>query len=270
MNNKEYEYITSRQNEKVKEFAALKDAKGRASSGLFLAEGVKLAAEAQSSGFARYLLINEEKSDDPAVKELFGSCPTGVVKYVLAAPAFEKVSTESAPQGVIAVSEFPANYSRIAPSADEISGKRVIALDEIRDPGNLGGIVRSAAALGYDAVLLGSCADLFNPKTVRASMGAVFKLAFFECEDLAAALSELSSSRRVLGAALYGEPENISDMKLHAGDIPVIGNEGHGITDAVSGACTSFIKIPITDRAESLNAGVAAALIMWEYSKIDK
>ena len=270
MNNKEYEYITSRQNERVKEFASLKDAKGRASSGLFLAEGVKLAAEALSTGVARYLLINEEKSGDPAVKETLDKCSPGVIKYILAAPAFEKVSTESAPQGVIAVCEYPSTYFRHAPSADDISGKRVIALDEIRDPGNLGGIARSAAALGYDAVLLGSCADLFNPKTVRASMGAVFKLAFFECEDLATSLSELSASRRVLGASLCGEPQDISKMELFADDIPVIGNEGHGISERVAESCTSFIKIPMTDRAESLNAGVAAALIMWEYSKIDK
>ena len=265
---KNAEYITSRQNEKVKEFASLKDAKGRNKTGLFLAEGIKLTEEALSCGCAEYLLINGDRLEDSAVKSALDKCPDGVIKYILAAPAFEKVSTESAPQGLIAVCGRPSGYSGHAPSADELHGKAAVALDGIRDPGNLGGIIRSAAAFGYDAVILGSCADLFNPKTVRSSMGALFKMSLYECADLPSALSELSRTRRILGAALSGDPLDLSKTELCRDDIPVIGNEGHGISDEVARVCTSFIKIPITDRAESLNAGVAAAVIMWEYSKL--
>ncbi len=262
------EFITSRQNEKVKEFASLKDPKGRERGGLFLAEGVKLTLEALSCGCVEYLLANEEKLDDPAVRSALDKCPDGVKRFVLAPPAFEKVSTESAPQGVIAVCSHPSAYVRCAPSPEELSERRVIALDGIRDPGNLGGIIRSAAAFGTDCILLGSCTDVFNPKTVRASMGALFKASLYECDDLAAVLSALSRTRRILGASLHGEPIDISEAELRRDDIPVVGNEGHGISEDVASVCTSFIKIPITDRAESLNAGVAAAVIMWEYSKL--
>ena len=262
------EFIASRQNEKVKTFASLKDAKGRERTGLFLAEGVKLSLEALSSGCVKYLLVNGDRLEDEAVKSALDKCPDGVIEYILAAPAFEKVSTENAPQGIIAVCSHPARYAHRMPSPEELTGKRVIALDEIRDPGNLGMIIRSAAAFGVDAILAGSCADVFNPKTVRASMGAVFKISFYECGDLAPALSELSKTRRVLGASLHGEPSDLSKTELYASDIPVIGNEGHGLSDSTASVCTSFIKIPITDNAESLNAGVAAAIIMWEYSKL--
>jgi len=100
-------------------------------------------------------------------------------------------------------------------------------------------------------------------------MGAVFKMRVVTCGDLPSYLSGLKDlGRRVLGAALRDDAEDFSKVDLKTSDVPVIGNEGHGIGDDVASSCSSFIKIPMTDRAESLNAAVASSVIMWEYSKL--
>lgn len=270
MNNFRFEYISSKQNEKVKTFAKLASAKYRDEAGMFLAEGVKLASEAVDAGCAEYLLVRESSAETSEIRKVLDKSEDSVIKYILTDPVFDKVTTESAPQGIIAVSRCLAIHTAgdvCSPSS--LEGKRVAALDGIRDPGNLGTIMRSAAAFGYDALLLHDCADLYNPKTVRASMGALFKVPTVECSDLASYLKGFSG-RRILGAALTLDAVDLISLELSASDVTVIGNEGHGISDGVMSACTSFVKIPITDKAESLNAATAASVIMWEYSKIGK
>jgi TrmH family RNA methyltransferase len=270
MNKNGFEYVTSKQNEKIKLFAKLGMSKYRNETKLFLAEGVKLAEESVDSDSARFMLACESCADDSAIKRILDKCGESVIKYILSDPVFEKVSTESAPQGIIAVSAVPYSHKtdrEVSPTA--LAGKRVAAFDSIRDPGNLGTILRSALAFGFDAVILYDCADIYNPKAVRASMGAVFKMRVVTCGDLPSYLSGLKDlGRRVLGAALRDDAEDFSKVDLKTSDVPVIGNEGHGIGDDVASSCSSFIKIPMTDRAESLNAAVASSVIMWEYSKL--
>ena len=267
MNNKDFELISSRQNKKIKEFSKLADPKYRREYGLFLAEGVKLAGEAVDCGAAKYLLILGDAAEESAEKSVLDKSGAGVIKYILTAPVFEKVSTERAPQGIIAVCSAPATD---VSDAAELDGRRLIALDGIRDPGNLGTILRTAYAFGYDAALLSDCADVYGHKTVRASMGAVFRLRAAECSDLAAFLCDLKSrGRRVIGAALNESSETFDGTGLDTTDVPVIGNEGHGISQSVLDVCSSFVKIPMNPRSESLNAAVAASVIMWEYSKLN-
>ena len=269
MNNKEFESISSRQNEKIKLFSKLTDSKYRRETGLFLAEGVKLAAEAVDAGYAAYLLVAEDAKDAPEVKSVLDKSGESVIKYILTAPVFEKVSTEQAPQGIIAVCSIPNDSVRENTPAADLDGRVLIALDGIRDPGNLGTILRTALALGYDAALLYDCADVYGGKTVRASMGACFRLKTVVCSDLASYLEDLKGrGRRILGAALTDGAEVFSGNGLDKSDVPVIGNEGHGISRSVLDACSSYIKIPMSPHSESLNAAVAASIIMWEYSKI--
>ncbi len=264
-----FEYITSRQNEKLKSFSKLTVSKYRKETGLFLAEGVKLSGEAVTAGIASCLLVLEGALDEPDVKRVLDKSGRNVIKYILTAPAFEKVSTESAPQGMIAVCRRPDIHSSSDDvSAADLGGKSVIALDGIRDPGNLGTIIRTALAFGYDAVIAGDSADLYNPKTVRASMGALFNMHLVVCSDLSSYLKELSlCGRRVIGASLNDGADEFGSFPLETSDVPVIGNEGHGISAGVADVCTSFAKIPMNPVSESLNAAVASAVIMWEYSR---
>jgi len=262
------ERITSRANPKTVLFAGLADRKKREEAGLFLAEGVKLTRDALEAGFPiRAILLAEgalEKSPE-AVRLARDACECGIPLTLFADTAFEKISTEKAPQGIIAVPVLPEK--RNGGDLDRWAvGKRLLMLDEIRDPGNLGTILRSAEALGTGGVILSGCADPYQPKAVRAAMGTIFRLPLWIAEDGAACVKSLKSAgRRVLAAALGENDLTLGDFDPLPGDVPVIGNEGHGISKAVLAEADACLRIPMTGGAESLNASAAAACILWEY-----
>ena len=259
--------ISSRANPKVTAYAALADKKRREADRLFLAEGVKLVRDALDARFpVREVLISEDaagkNADAAALAKEAGR--RGVSLTLLSDPAFEKISTEKAPQGIIAVCGIPqedeGDFDRWA------AGKRLFMLDEIRDPGNLGTILRSAEALGVDGVILSGCADPYQPKATRAAMGTLFRLPLWITDDGAGCVERLKSAgRRVLAAALGGDDLILGEFEPRADDCPVIGNEGHGISPDVLRAADACLRIPMGGGAESLNASAAAACILWEY-----
>lgn len=260
-------YISSRANPHVTECAKLSSEKARSCSGVFLAEGVKLAREALRYADVEELLLGEsfvERLTDD--NEFLMLAPkTGTKITVLSDGAFEKVSTERAPQGVIAVVKRLSQIHLSSGLADWQSGKRIIMLDEIRDPGNLGTIIRSAEALGINGVVLSGCADIYNPKTVRGAMGALFRMPVFIANGSDAAREIKKCGRRLIGAALGSTTSTLGEYNVIADDCVVIGNEGHGISDAVLSECDFCVKIPMAGECESLNASAAAVCIMWEY-----
>ncbi len=264
------EYITSRSNPKIVALGKLSDKKYRDEQGLFLAEGVKLALEALTYADVECILISERATvKDDRVFEIADTAQRNNVRLMLLSEsAFEKVSTERAPQGVIAV----VKYLRDKHTADNFtawqSDRRLIMLDGIRDPGNLGTILRSAEALGINGVVLHDCADLYNNKTVRAAMGTLFRLSTFCTDNGSECVKAMKSlGRRVLGAALSDNVLTLGEYDTLETDCPVIGNEGHGISRDVLDACTACVKIPMSGETESLNAAQAAACILWEYRR---
>ena len=142
-------------------------------------------------------------------------------------------------------------------------------LESVRDPSNLGAIIRSAAALGLDRLILSAdCADIYSAKTVRASMGTLFSQRIDRTDALPAYIACLrQSGRRVFAAALDESAQQLGSFDVLPGDCAVIGNEGHGLSQDTIKACGQTVYIPMTDRAESLNAAVASALLMWEFGK---
>ncbi len=252
--------ITSRQNPLIVRLSKLSDRKYRKTEGLFLAEGVKLAAEASAAGVVEYLLVTEdhENSNITDAVSLFGGEVITVSREVL-----EKVSTESAPQGMIAVCRMMTERHRTADAA--LSEKdRVLILDRVRDPGNLGTVMRSAEAFGNVKLFTAGCADIYNPKTVRGSMGALFRVTTVDFENTAAAVAAVKAQGyRVLGAALDDTAAALGEYPLTQKDAVVIGTEGQGISDDVLNMCDGKLYIPMTG-GESLNCSVAASVIMWE------
>ena len=141
-------------------------------------------------------------------------------------------------------------------------------LEAVQDPGNVGTLLRSAAAFGFDAVLLGpGCAAPFSPKVLRASMGAAGRLPLGVCADLPAALGALRGRGvACLAAALYkARPLDAVGTQFPGGVCVVIGSEGQGLSDAAIAACSAAVRIPMTDRVESLNAGVAGSILLWHF-----
>ena len=139
-------------------------------------------------------------------------------------------------------------------------------IEDIRDPGNLGTIMRSAAALGVETlVLCGECADIYSSKTLRGSMGALFRLKTVRARDGVSAINALrESGRRVFAAALTSEALSLDETELKSDDCIVIGNEGHGLSSDIIAACDGCVIIPMSAGTESLNAATAAAIFMWE------
>lgn len=248
--------IRSNQNPSVVRFSKLRDAKHRRSEGLFLCEGIKLAHEALRCGIVRYLLVRE---DMLSLCEETIALPDSAELVVLAEGPFSKISTENAPQGVIAVCgcDIVREYETPCGTAFMCSS--------IRDPGNLGTIIRTAAAFGYDSVLLHDCADVYNSKTVRASMGGIFRTRLISLDDPFAAISDLQrGGRRVFAAALEKDSRVLGDFEICASDVFIVGNEGHGLDPAVIAACDSSVVIPMFSGVDSLNAALASCVILWE------
>lgn len=235
------EIIRSRQNELIKRIISLgADGKARQAAGEYIGAGTKLLREAVASGAEIGCVLTEE--------------PVEGLPYRLVSPevlaAASPLQHSDGPVFTVKMREIPA--------AEKL--ERVIALENVQDPGNVGTVLRTADALGIDLVVLcGACADPYNPKTVRASMGAIFRQPVLrtDADGLAA-----------LGLPLYGAA--LTDEAVDIRDLPktrlavVIGNEGRGLTRDMLDRCTGQTIIPMRPQAESLNAGVAAAVAMWE------
>lgn len=268
--------ISSKSNQVVIWASSLREKKYRERTASFLVEGKKLVEEALALSLpVTHIFIEEEKWDIyyPSLAELLkkngGEAPHF---YALSAPCFKKISTEQAPQGVLAaIKHLDIFKSCIKINREDIShAERTVLLCSVRDPGNLGAILRSAAAFGIDTVILSAdSADLYNPKTLRAAMGGLFRLKTFIVSDVEGSVTALrEAGRRVLAAELRPGAVPLNECTPDKTDVFVIGNEGHGIPDSVSALCDESVFIPIMAGVESLNASVAASVLLWEQSKL--
>lgn len=251
------ETITSRDNEQVKYVCKLQEKTAFArAEGFFAAEGVKLCLDAADAGLVPECIYYTLRAAErwPRLTEL--ACRQEIVSEQVAA----KMSGMKSVQGVVAVFPLPRfSITEIDPAG------RYLALENVQDPANVGAVARSAAAFGYSGILLGpGCADLFGPKALRASMGAAFRLPVLQVEDLPALLKKLSAEGMATAAAALQGAQEMSAFRPQGGVVLVVGSEGQGLTEATIHACDVVVKIPI-HTMESLNAAVAASILMWEY-----
>ena len=271
------ETITSRNNPLVKWCASLQEKKGRNEAESFFVEGFKLSSEAISFGLPiSHVFIIDSKIDEflPKIKEgLSKESYKDTVVVTLSESAFEKISTEKSPQGIITVIKYLDFFKELDIIYKEefyfSDTDRIIILCSLRDPGNLGSVIRSAVAFGINHIVLSDdSADLYNPKTVRSAMGSLFRVKATIPHDLASFISRIrESGRRVYAAELTDNAVAISDISIRGRDVVIIGNEGHGIPKEISALCDESVYIPISENTESLNASVAAGVLMWEQSK---
>lgn len=269
------ETITARKNPTVMLAASLSEKKYRDKHGLFLAEGIKLCEEAVAAGapIVHVLLSEEYAAKNLArIERLFlDPLYEDTRLSVLSASCFEKITTEKSPEGIILLIKH-LDISKYCIKIDvdySASIGSAIFLSAIRDPGNLGTVLRSALAFGAETVILsGDCADLYHPRTVRAAMGAVFRIPTIRVADPTASVDALvASGRRVFAAELRERAVPVFSVELCSSDVFLIGNEGHGIPEALSARCTASVYLPIAENSESLNAAVAATVFLWEQSK---
>ena len=178
------------------------------------------------------------------------------------ADVMETISPAKSPQGVLAVCAIPDQ-----PVPQALEGNHYLVLDGVQDPGNVGTILRTADAFRADGVfLVNACADRYHPKTVRASMGALFRIPAWAC---GAGIAErlLRTGRIPLyGAALQGSPEDVRTLPYDRAAV-AIGSEGRGLSESVLAACDRTVRIPMNERCESLNAAAAATVFLWEMTR---
>ncbi len=269
--------LTSRQNSLVKWAAALKDKKGREAAKSFIAEGEKLTFEAAEAGLpVTHVFVSINKLDKllPSLVSAFSDKKYENTELIsVSDEVFEKISTEKAPQGVISVIKYLDFFRELDIIYKEEffldKGERAIALCSIRDPGNLGSVIRSSVAFGVDHIVITyDTADLYNPKTVRSAMGSLFRVKVTAIKDFKSFIKvSRELGRRVYAAELTDNATSLDSVGASSTDVFVIGNEGHGIPSEISAQCSGSVYIPISKRTESLNASVAAAIFMWEQSK---
>lgn len=189
--------------------------------------------------------------------------------FCVSEAVYDKLTDEKAPQGVLTVCGFPKGIltacgTELQKAAEGVKGN-ILLLDSLQDCGNVGTILRTAGALDVTVMLCGDCADVFSPKTVRASMGALFFSNVLVCPDTVDAVTALrNAGRRVFAAALSDKGEVLGRLDILPTDCFVIGNEGNGVGAETIAACTGTVMIPMTHRVESLNAASAATVLMWE------
>lgn len=259
----DWKKIESRTNPAVKFAASLSDKKARDREGVFPAEGVTLFSDFCKMGFfpQRIYLSEDAACSKEDIEKEMGDREAEA--FLLSPSSFERVTSEKGSQGIFCVYST-ALLSEVLPLD---KAEKLIALERVQDPGNVGTIIRTAAAFGFDGVLLVSCADPFGPKTVRATMGALGRIpirSFPSVEDLFSFLRE--NEVKTVATCLSPDSLPISRTDLSGRVCILIGNEGKGLSPrAVEGADVTSV-VPI-ENMESLNAAAAAAVFMWEVKR---
>ena len=273
------EIIRSRQNKNIVELCKLTDRKAREATKTFRFDGIKLLEEAIKNDVeicAVFLSFSAQERVLDFLRTRFGGAYEDRIEkcFVVSDDIFDKISEEKSPEGVITIAKYIDKLQKNATIYNsahflEMKNEHIVLLESVRDPSNVGAIIRSAAAIGIDRLILSAdCADIYHPRAVRGSMGTLFNQRIDRVSDLAATITELrKSGRRVFAAALDDRALSLGKFEILTGDAVVIGNEGHGLSGDVIAACSNSVIIPMSERAESFNAAVAASILMWEFAK---
>lgn len=239
---------TSVENEKIKDIKKLHQKKYRDKTGLFLVEGEHLVLEAYKSGYLKELILEENALFPLDVETIYVS--NNVLTYI------SELETAPTMIGVCRKKEQVA-----------IVGEKILALDEIQDPGNLGTIIRSAVAFHIDTIVIGNgTVDIYNSKVIRASQGMLFHMNIV-ASDLQKCLPDLKKQNYQIMGTKVTHGKSLKDIEKLQKFVIIMGNEGNGISEEVEKLCDSFIYIDMSDVCESLNVGVATSIILYELDK---
>lgn len=265
-------YVESKKNATLALVRSLQEKKYRRIHDLFFVEGVTLFEEATAAGLvARTVVLSTEVSEELLAKVRARLQETECRLLLVPHSVYESVSAEQAPQGVLAVfsvSELLSLTGKIHSFVTQKSARYLI-LEQLQDPGNVGAILRSAAAFGYRGAVLVNSADLFNPKTLRACMGALFRLELFVVSTTQEALALAREKGLTLYATSPHAKKDVAEADYSRPFALLIGNEGGGLSREALEACDEVLTIPMQGM-ESLNAACAAAVVLYESARGEK
>ena len=253
--------ITSKDNALIKHIRKLKDKKYRDESNEYVVEGVKLVEEAvKENAKIKQIIVCE---DTTRTYEIPTHIMLEIAKYECISVSdkiFNIITQVTNPQGIMAIIEKNAQNAKIDYTQDII-----VVLDDVQDPGNLGTILRTVDSIGLNQIIVSKgTADAFNSKVVRSTMGAIFRIKIIEVENLAQAIKEMRKHHFKLMVTSLQTKNSIYDIDFYK-KIIVIGNEANGVSKEIQDMADEKAKIPMLGRTESLNASVAAGVVMYEY-----
>lgn len=257
--------ITSFSNKKVKEVIELsKKAKARREQDAFVVEGIKMFLEAPIEQIEQVFVSEkmfEKKAAEKDINKLLFDKLENVPYEVTTDEVFAKMSDTQTPQGILCVlKQFHYSF------ADMTAKKGVyVVLENLQDPGNLGTIFRTSEGAGVSGIIMSKeTVDIYNPKTIRSTMGSIYRMPFFYTDDLKGAIENLKNTGiKVYAAHLKGE-QFYDKYDYSDGCAFLIGNEGNGLTDEIAGCADCYLKIPMEGQLESLNAAVSTAILIYE------
>ena len=256
--------ITSTANDTVKHVTALEgSAKARRTEGLFVVEGARIAGEIPKERLAECFVTEDFISSDKGLN-IF---PYEVKYTTVSSPVFKKMSDTKSPQGILCVCRMDDVSVSEFLHARKPGDLKLLILEGIQDPGNLGTMVRTAEGAGFDAIIADSdTVDVYNPKVTRSTMGSLFRIPVFYVDDLPALVDDLRKSSVTVYAAHLNGTVDYREEKYGDRLAFLIGNEGNGLSEGIAAKADKLIKIPMQGKLESLNAAVAAALLMYGVS----
>ncbi|MBP3920723.1 MAG: RNA methyltransferase [Bacilli bacterium] len=239
---------TSVNNDKIKNIKRLNNRKYRDESGLFLVEGEHLVREAYNKGYLRELILKDGISFDVSIDTIYVT--DKILKYIS--------SLDSYPC-VMGVCVKKKNY---------LSGNRIVVLDGVQDPGNLGTIIRSCVAFNVDTLVLsGDTVDLYNPKVIRATQGMLFSLNIVVVDDLESMILNLKSGGYKVLSTNVNYGKSLKTIEKCDRFVIIMGNEGRGVSNVLSSLCDDYLYIDMNNNCESLNVAVATSIILYELDR---
>lgn len=254
------EKITGKNNNLIKDIKKLlSSSKERKITNTFVVEGVRLVFDVLNSDIKVKAFLFTDSVQEKYSDNCRRMISLAEKSYLISHDVAQRISDTKSSQGVFAVCEMKSTDFAL----DEKS--YYIALDNVQDAGNLGTIIRTAEALGIDGIITFGGCDIYNPKVLRASMGSVFRMNIRRTDDLTALINDMKKSgMKVYASTPDKNSKDITSIDFLSASVCVIGNEANGVSNDVIAQCDDLITVKMTGNAESLNASVAAAIIMWE------
>lgn len=254
--------ITSKDNETIKHIKKLKEKKYREEYKEFIVEGIKMIEEAiqENAKIKSIIICDDCKTQGSIPNELMYDIAKLNCIYV-AEKIFSTITDVINPQGIMAIIEKPENKE----NEIDYNESNFLILDNIQDPGNIGTILRTADSLNFKQIIVSKgTADIYNPKVVRSTMGAIFRIKVVEVENLVKIIKEMKNNEIKVYATDLATDKSIYDVDYEKSAV-VIGNEANGVSKEVLNESSERIKIPMIGKTESLNAAVATGVMLYEY-----
>lgn len=255
--------ITSASNSTIKKIKNLYRRKQRWAKKMFLIEGIKIVEESIDNDYSiKNIVYSDDLFDVQGGEVFFNRIKHDERLIHVPRKLYREISDMESPQGILGVVEFQINLIENASLNDKTC---ILLLDKVKDPGNMGAIIRTADAFGIDGVIVTEgCVDIYNSKVVRATMGSIFRVPIYNESNGVEIIKELKKKGLLIYSTSLEESKYIQNVDFNKSCVLIIGNESRGVSQDIIALADELIKIPMPGGAESLNAAIASSIIMYE------